>query len=134
MSHFNILSAYMYENVINYCTEFKYKLLVHSKPPVFNLQLFTNLVTISISFSLFFFLGHKCPHSSYCVPIGLFHIMQETVTVNNAYNCAVPNLRCSPYNGGNLPKVRSRHCPHGILPRPYKLIYQGAYYDFGISP
>ncbi len=27
--------------------------------------------------------------------------------------------RCGPYIGGNLPKVRSRHCPHGILPRPY---------------
>ncbi len=24
-----------------------------------------------------------------------------------------------PYIGGNLPKVRSRRFPHGILPRPY---------------
>ena len=29
--------------------------------------------------------------------------------------------RCGPYIGGNLPKVRSWHCPHGILPRPYKV-------------
>ncbi len=29
--------------------------------------------------------------------------------------------RCGPYMGGNLPKVRSRHCPRGILPRPYKV-------------
>ncbi len=30
-------------------------------------------------------------------------------------------IRCGPYIGGNLPKVRSRHCPHRILPRPYKV-------------
>ncbi len=34
----------MNENVTNYCSEFKYKLIVQSKPPVLNLQLFTNLV------------------------------------------------------------------------------------------
>ena len=42
----------MYENVINYCTEFKYKLFVQNKPPVLNLQLFTNLVyTIAVKSS-----------------------------------------------------------------------------------
>ncbi len=46
MSHLNILPAKMYENVINYCTEFKYKLFVQSKPPVLNLQLFTNPVIV----------------------------------------------------------------------------------------
>ncbi len=30
-------------------------------------------------------------------------------------------LRWGPYNGGNLPKVRSRYCPHEILPWPFKV-------------
>ncbi len=37
--------------------------------------------------------------------------------------------RCGPYIGGNLPKVRSRHCPHGILPRPYK-VYIWKHFNF----
>ncbi len=30
-------------------------------------------------------------------------------------------IRWGPYNGGNLPKVRSRYCPHEILPWPSKV-------------
>ncbi len=30
-------------------------------------------------------------------------------------------LRWGPYNGGNLPKVRSRYCQHEILPWPSKI-------------
>ncbi len=41
--------------------------------------------------------------------------------------------RWGPYNGGNLPKVRSRYCPHEILHRPPKvdIVYQRAY-DSGL--
>ncbi len=58
----------MYENVINYCTEFKHKLFVQSKPPVLNLQLFTNLV-----YTYVYFRGNHVPLSDN-VYRGIVHI------------------------------------------------------------